>query len=302
MKKIGMFVSAALLVLFVTSVTAKESSTINNFTEVQSKVEKLSKKYDPAKVLVVFDIDCTLVTQSEHFGSDVWWDWQSSLLKNNPDSPYLVSKDISEIIFYQGIIQNFTGSYLTEETILPALNQFAKEGNKMLVLTARGPASLLLIEKVFASLGLDFSKTAPAPSVGGQYAPYDLNNPENAGLTSSEISEFNLKTPRKVRYDAGVFFSAGQNKGIMLKTFLHKVGKSFDAIVFVDDAQNNVDDVWNVYKDSNIDINTYRYSFDDSMKRQFRMSDKHNVIKQWKEFKDSIDSIYGKPLDPKDNY
>ena len=87
---------------------------------------------------------------------------------------------------------------------------------------------------------------------------------------------------------------SGQNKGIMLKTLLHKTGKTFKAVVLVDDGKKNTDDMNNVYKASDIDVNSYRYSFDDALKRQFEQSNKNNVIKQLIEYKVSIGTIFGK--------
>ena len=86
---------------------------------------------------------------------------------------------------------------------------------------------------------------------------------------------------------------SGQNKGIMLKTLLNKVGKKFKAVVLVDDGKKNTDNMYNVYKASQIDVNTYRYSYDDAIKRQFEHSNKHNVIEQWKKYKAAVENIFG---------
>ena len=303
MKKIKWFVIWLIAISFTAlSLGAKEISTVANFNQVNSNILKLGKEYGAENVLAVFDLDCTLITNADNFGSDVWWNWQSSLLSNNPDSPYLASKDFNKLLFYQGIIQQFTKSYATEEEIPADIAALQKEGYNAFVLTSRGPEALNRTEALLKQLGFDFSKSPVGTSIAGLYAPYDISNPEKAGLTEDDIAKFNLKPPRSVRYDAGVMLSSGQNKGIMLKTLLHKLGKNFKAIVFVDDTQKHVDNVWAVYKDSKIDINCYRYSYDDAIKRQFQQSDKNAVIQQWKELQKSIDNIYGKKLDPKDNY
>jgi hypothetical protein len=103
-----------------------------------------------------------------------------------------------------------------------------------------------------------------------------------------------LKAPRAVSFFNGIMMVSGQNKGIMLKSLLHKTDKKFKAIILVDDGKKNTDNMYAVYKASEIDVNSFRYSYDDAIKRQFKQSNKNNVIKQWKEFKASIDSIFGK--------
>jgi hypothetical protein len=103
-----------------------------------------------------------------------------------------------------------------------------------------------------------------------------------------------LKNPRSVSFFNGIMMVSGQDKGIMLKTLLHKVKKKFKAIVLVDDGKMNTNNMYTVYKTSNIDVNCFRYSYDDAIKRQFEQSNKQNVTKQWKEYKASIEEIFGK--------
>lgn len=295
----------AFIVLSITSVSlfASENIEVNTFKEVEKKVLELGKKYGPENVLIGLDIDCTLITNADNFGSDVWWDWQSTLLKNNPESPYLVSRDFSKLLFYQGIIQQLTvGDYSTEKDIPAIIKDLQNKGFNTIVITARGPETLNRTEAQIENCQLNFSGNKLLSDIAGKYAPYELNVPEKDGITQEDVTNFKLKIPRKVRFDGGVLYCSGQNKGILLKALLFKQNKKVSAIAFVDDQNKNTDDVWNVYKGSNIDVNCYRYSFDDGIKRQFKMSDKNNVIKQWIEFNKAITDIFGKPLNSKDNY
>ncbi len=291
----NMFLIAVLVAFsFILQAAASEYVTVNNFSDVEKKITALGTKYGVKNVIVTYDIDCTLLTQADNFGSDIWYDWQSDLFKNKPDSPYLVSKDFNTLLSSQRMIQSYTKVYPTEADIPAIVKKLQKDGFTMIALTARGPEGRDLTEAQLKTCGLNFNNDSLSNGFPGVYNPYDVNTPGKSGLTAEEVTNFNLKTPRSVSFFNGIMMVSGQNKGIMLKTLLHKTGKTFKAVVLVDDGKKNTDDMNNVYKASDIDVNSYRYSFDDALKRQFEQSNKNNVIKQLIEYKVSIGTIFGK--------
>ena len=274
---------------------ASQNIDVNNIGMIEGKISALGDKYGAKNVIVAFDIDCTLLTQADNFGSDIWWNWQSELFKNNQDSPYLVSKDFGELLSLQRMIQSYTKCYPTEGNFPDVIKGLQKNGYAVIALTARGPEGRDLTEVQLNECGYNFNNGSLSQGFPGVYLPYKINEPEKYGITGEEVTNFKLKTPRAVSFYNGIMMVSGQNKGIMLKTLLYKTGKTFKAIVLVDDGKKNTDNMYTVYKGvPPIDINTFRYSYDDAIKRQFEQSNKNNVIKQWKEFKTSIDSIFGK--------
>ena len=48
----------------------------------------------------------------------------------------------------------------------------------------------------------------------------------------------------------GVMMTTGMNKGTMLKTLLERTGRSFSAIVFVDDTRRHIDDMFAAFEAS----------------------------------------------------
>jgi len=273
---------------------ASEEITTNSFQLVRNRVMQLGKKYGTENVLLAFDIDCTLLTSADNFGSDVWWNWQSGLFGTDQKSPFLVSKDFNNLLAIQSKILSFVKQYPTEADIPNIVKDFQKKGFKTLVLTARGPNNRDLTEKQLKNNGFDFNKSSFAEGFPGEYLPYDVGNPEHFGLTPDDVSKFKLKPPREVSFFNNIMMVSGQNKGIMVRTLLYKAGYNFKAIVLVDDGKKNTDNMQDAYKSIVMDVVTFRYSYDDSIKRQFEMSNKNRVIKQWNEYKAALNTIFGK--------
>ncbi len=92
----------AVLCLFVSGVGffAEASSIIEaeSFTEIDDRVTELSALYGPQGVLLVFDIDNTLLASDQPLGSSQWYDWQDSLLEAESVSPLRAASDIGELL------------------------------------------------------------------------------------------------------------------------------------------------------------------------------------------------------------
>ncbi len=285
----------SLITFLLVSINLFASENIEAFTfkEISNKIEQLGKKYGNENVLLAFDIDCTLLSSSDNFGGDLWYDWQADLMKNDKNSSNLVSKDFNKMLFYQSIFQQLSTMYTTEKDIPSTMKKFQSEGFKTLLLTARGYNIRNLTETLLKNNDLNMKKSCFSEGFPGEYIPFKADDPEKYGLTADDVKKFDLGKARAVSFFNGMFMSAGQNKGIMLKTLLFKTNKSFKAIVLVDDSVKNVKNMQAVYKGSDIDVYTFRYAFDDSLKRQFKKSNKVNCIRQWKTFKKAQEEIFG---------
>ena len=67
-------------------------------------------------------------------------------------------------------------------------------------------------------------------------------------------------------YEDGVFLTAGQNKGLMLKALLEKTGDSDPVlIVMVDQKQDNLNAVMKEFSWSGPKIHAWRYTREDSV-------------------------------------
>jgi hypothetical protein len=67
---------AVILCLTSAIAPASEMTGAADFKAVQSKIIELGKTYGPKNVLLVFDLDNTLLTANQPLGSDPWYNWQ----------------------------------------------------------------------------------------------------------------------------------------------------------------------------------------------------------------------------------
>jgi hypothetical protein len=116
-------------------------------------------------------------------------------------------------------------------------------GLKVVVLTARGPECRSHTFMDLRNNGFDFTAQA-WPPVEGYPEPFLL-----AGGN------------RPVVYEDGVFFTAGQNKGLMLKALLEKAGDPQPIlIVMADQSRESLNDVMKAFSWSSTKIQAWRYT------------------------------------------
>ena len=58
--------------------------TTSNFAVIDSTIVELSQQYDVSEILVVLDIDNTILTSSTDLGGDIWYQWQRGKLNLKP--------------------------------------------------------------------------------------------------------------------------------------------------------------------------------------------------------------------------
>ena len=85
--------------------------------------------------------------------------------------------------------------------------------------------------------------------------------------------------------------TAGQNKGIMLKTLLHKTNSKFKSIVFVDDHKKHTTSMQEIMGRTKADVITFRYSKMDNQVKKFNNSDKEHVVKGWNTLRAATTSV-----------
>ena len=99
-----------------------------------------------------------------------------------------------------------------------------------------------------------------------------------------------LGRPRLVTYSNGIYLTAGQHKGYMLKTLLARADRGsksvdahadFAALVFVDDHEKHTNRVHEAFRNSSLDVATFRYSREDGNVEKFKNSTKNHVVRDW---------------------
>ena len=176
----------------------------------------LAREYSGKNVLVVLEIDGTLLTGTPGQGADPCT--RSADIQSSPMHP--VQADASQLV-----------------------QRIQDAGVKVIVLTARGPGCR---SHTFADLrNNDFDFNAHAwPPVEGYPEPF-----LPAGGN------------RPVVYKDGVFFTAGQNKGLMLKALLEKTGDPQPVlIVMADQSRESLNEVMKEFSWSSTKVQAWRYT------------------------------------------
>ena len=216
-------------------VTVAEAST---FDEIAPVVANLNSQYGAENVLIVADIDNTLLTSATDLGGDIWYQWQRGKLAVKPTPEQQVSCLFEDTI---SLLYELAPMNLTEPQVPALLNNWQEAGNTLLLLTSRAPKNRAATERELLRHGIDVSQAA--------LTPVDNTNPV-----------YREKLEREMSYSRGLMMTTGMNKGTMLEWILNATERQFDAIVFVDDSHTNIENMDNAWQQHNTDMRIFHYT------------------------------------------
>jgi len=286
---IGSFVFVAFILQASLAAWASELLATKDFADVAATVDRYVKEYGAEHVLLVLDIDNTVMSMDDDLGSDHWFEWQNYLLTNEPDSPHLVAHTFPGLLDAQGVLYDRGHMHPTQPDEPQLIAKIQQQGVAAILLTSRGPEFRGATERELKLCGYDFAKSALAvrdiPS--GEYLPYDRKDPQKSGLKPAELVKYKLCTPRPVLYANGCFMTAGQHKGMLLLTLLKHATNDITAIVYVDDNVRHVAAVFSAGVARNIEVTSYQYQHEDVRVQRFQYGDKTAVDEEWLAVKNS---------------
>ncbi len=204
----------------------------------QEIVRELEKSLNSEEILVVFDIDNTLLAMNTDIGSDQWYDWQKNLQKENKCDPRLVESRLASqgALFFAGSMRP------TQADAAAVIRQLQQQGVRVMAETARGWGFYLPTMRELRRNQMDFRVTAPGPQAG-----YGEFQPESA--------------IRPLLYADGVYMLAGQHKGDMLMELLNKTGEKLpQAIIVIDDKAYNLSAYEETAKRLNLNLYSIYYT------------------------------------------
>jgi head-tail adaptor len=211
----------------------------NTFADVAKTIANKTQVYSSAQVLVVVDIDNTVLTSESDLGGDIWYQWQRGNLAVKPSEEQKVAclfEDSISLLYELGPME------LTEPSLPQMIETWQKQGVTVFALTSRSPKNRAATERELSRAGVNFS----------------LNPLSHKDQTTPILREF---VPREMTYMQGIMMTSGMNKGLMLKYILDKVQRQYDAIIFVDDSQKNIDNLYEEFKDTgNVDMTIFHYT------------------------------------------
>jgi hypothetical protein len=280
---------SALIVAPISVVRASELQATKDFADVAAAVNRDIEKFGAEHVLLVLDIDNTVMSMDGDLGSDHWFEWQSYLLANEPDSPHLVGKTFPDLLKAQGILYDRNHMHPTQPDEPALIAGLQKRGIAAILLTSRGPEFRAATERELKRCGYDFAMSAlPLNNpTEGTYLAYDPKDPEKAGITPAEVAKNKLPAPRPVVYANGIFMTAGQHKGIMLLTLLKKAKRDIKALIYVDDNVRHVGNVFSAAVARGLEASVFHYQHEDTRVQHFQYSDKREVDDAWAAVKGS---------------
>lgn len=282
-----------IFIILLNYVIAGEFET-DSYLTIKNKVIEKVKKYGAKNTLLVLDIDNTTLQMSQNFGSDQWWNWQSGNCIGKEKAPdFCVTTSFAELLDIQGQIFALSNMKPTELATVKTIKEIQIMGVKVILLTSRGPDFRNATERALKNNNLSFNDSAIGPKggYGSTYIPYTLENHRRYGLTKKEMKDMGNKKARPVSYMNGVFMTAGLNKGIMLKSLLHKTKSKFKAIIFADDHIKHTKRMQMIMADDT-DLTTYRYSKIDPQVEAFKKSQKQDAINAWNSFKSATGKVF----------
>lgn len=202
----------------------------------------------PEQVLVVLDLDNTLLAMEQGLGSDAWYEWQKHLAETNPCHPAYVGDRFA----VQGALYFASAMRPTQPDAAAQVRRLRAAGLPVMVLTARGVDYRLQTFRELRRHGFAFaaSDLAAAPGPGEVFVP-----------PSGE---------RPALFEDGVYLTAGQHKGAMLRDLLDRTGAATPAlIVMADDKRANLEAMLETFGAEGVPVHAWRYAREDPVVEAF---------------------------------
>ena len=239
----------------------KETADLAQVTaDTLNLIDKLGKD----KVLVVFDIDNTLLAMEQDLGADQWYEWQKHLANNDQCNP----QNVGNRFAVQGALYFASAMRKTQVNGAEQVRAIQDTGVTVMSLTSRGPEFQLQTFRELRRNGFSFSHSAIGP-VGGYDDPF-----------------VPVENGRMSLYQDGVFLTAGQHKGQMLYALLEKTGTAMPAVIIMaDDKQKNLDAVSETFSTLGVPLHAWRYTAEDENVNAFNPDQANS---QWKAIKDAL--------------
>ena len=269
-----------------------ERVTMSSIDEVRPIVEDKIDRFGADRVLVVFDVDDTLLTMSHDLGGVGWYDWQDALGDEAGDQPGEIGSALFDV---QGVLFEASQMMPVEEGTKELLNMLRARGVATHGLTARGPdyfgATYRELRKNDLALEIPTACEAPLCANPGVMSFEDVRAALLKDFSEDELSTIGLKTGRPAIVGNGLLMVAGQHKGLMLHLLLESYPESdFAAIVFVDDSMTNVENLMNIAPQLERDVTIVHYDRLNAHNEDLARNDERvsRAISNWSDIESAI--------------
>lgn len=256
--------------------------TSDKIADVEKLLQEKTEQYGVEKVLVVWDIDHTLLTPFADLGASYWFKWQVGLLETPDKEPEQIASNLTELGELTTKVFCTLEFRPVESQTVKAYSETLRRGFPTLLLTARSPD---LREPTERELKLNHF-SLPSVSVGANVKGNWLvgKGHDTGDLSADDIRSAKLEKPRPVSYRNGIMMTNEQDKGAILRALLYRFGLSekYKAIVLIDDSKRNCESLEQAYgEQSSIDMTTFFYTREHPRFEAFKSSDHWGASAEW---------------------
>jgi hypothetical protein len=225
---------------------------IKSVQTVLEQVEELNQRFSSKDILIVFDIDNTVLRTSSVVPSDQWFEWQWDEISKK--SEFSITNDHGEFLSHLEELY-WKAEFLLTETPLTkkAVNQF-KSQNQFFYLTSRNSGMIEVTDQALHKNGIGFATNSLKAMKLSKGTAFNQIAPK---YMLDSYSKSRQKT--NIQYHSNVFFTAGLNKGMMLRLMLMDAGINPKAIIFMDDKAKHTANVQKEFSEDTIEVYTYTY-------------------------------------------
>lgn len=207
------------------------------------------------RVLLIFDIDNTLLTMPQFLGSDQWFNYHAGQITAGKDPDFAA---FSDLIAVQTTLFSLGSMRTTQPEVGSLIEKANSAGVDVYLLSARGPELYSVTKRELGRNSIAFQAPVACSfvicSLGGSYGDNEIRHAITATGGTAQASTY-----REIVMRDGVMMVAGQDKGTMLRVLLAALlPKAYDRIIFVDDTQKNIDSV--AAAQVSVPISLYHYT------------------------------------------
>lgn len=255
----------------------------NDLSTAVADAERSKAAAPNRHVLIVFDIDNTLMTMPQFLGSDQWFNYHAGLVTAAKDPDFA---SFGDLIAAQTALFSLAAMKPTQDETGQLLEKASAAGVDVYLLSARGPELFNATKRELDRNGI----TLRAPqtcsfiicSLGGAYGDVEIRRAVASFGGTSAPNPY-----RQIVIRDGIMLVAGQDKGTMLRVLLAAIPSGpYDKIVFVDDTQKNIDSV--AASGLPVPLALYHYT---RVPTALSSKDIKDSDRQWKVFKGTVCSV-----------
>jgi hypothetical protein len=254
---------------------------IFEMNQVDVAARYFAAKFGKEGVLVVYDIDNTLLASETLLGSDQWYVWQRSELELNDPRRIWKDKDSACLLEAQELLYNTRSMRITHPSEISAISNLRRDGFTQWVLTSRGKDFWAVTFRELKRQDLRFSPFSPDLEFTWKEFAYEQAKLDEY-FTAQEQKDRYLS--RQVRVDSGVYMTAGMHKGSALLLLLDRLGlkETIKAVVFVDDTETHIKGMDPELKRFGIDARSYWYGAEDKEVDKLKVEEgRAEVTREW---------------------